>query len=130
MQRSLLEHLGWRTRPGILGRHASSVQSVHALFGYFLKDRDSPTPFPGRDELAHASTFEWGIAPPLEKVIESPDEFSLLLGLPEIFCQSVSIVEPWPDVGVNLAGETVRASKNVAYLLQQIADADSVLYPL
>jgi len=34
---------------GILGLHASSPQSVHALLGYFLRDRRSPTPFPGRD---------------------------------------------------------------------------------
>lgn len=130
MQSSLLERLGWRTKPGILGRHASSVQSVHALFGYFLKDRQSSTPFPGRDELAHASTFEWGIAPPLEKVIDSQAVLELLLGLPELFRQSVSVIEPWPNVGVNLQGETVRASKNVAYILQQVADADTILYPL
>jgi hypothetical protein len=130
MTRSLLDQLGWRTMPGILGKHPSTVQSVHALLGYFLKDRTSPTPFPGRDELAHGSTFEWGIAPPLEKVIEARRELDALLGLPEVFRQSVSIVEPWPDVGVNVQGESVRASKNVAYLLQQIADADSILYPI
>lgn len=130
LQRTLLERLGWRTSPGILGRHPSSVHSVHALFGYFLRDRTSSTPFPGRDELAHAGTFEWGIAPPLEKVVESKEELQLLLTLPELFRQSVSIVEPWPHVGINLDGETVRASKNVAYILQQIADADSILYPV
>jgi GMP synthase-like glutamine amidotransferase len=125
-----LQRLGWRTRPGILGKHASSVQSVHALLGYFLRDRTSPTPYPGRDELAHAGTFDWGLAPPLEKVIHGRVELEALLGLPEIFRQSVSVVEPWPDVGINVQGENVRASKNVAYLLQQIADADSILYPL
>jgi len=130
MTRPLLEKLEWRTRPGILGKHASTMQSVHTLIGYFLRDRTSVTPFPGRDELVHASSFEWGIAPPLEKVIESEDELGVLLGLPELFRQSVSIVEPWPDVGVNLLGENVRASKNVAYVLQQIADADSILYPI
>ncbi len=130
MSNPLLEQLGWRTSPGILGRHASSVQSIHALLGYFLNDRVSPTPFPGRDELAHGSTFEWEIGVPLEKVIKGTPELNLLLGLPEIFRQSVSVVAAWPDVGVNLQGESVRASKNVAYLLQQIADADSILYPI
>jgi hypothetical protein len=130
VNRSLLTELGWRTTPGIFGKHPSSVQSVHALLGYFLKDRASPTPFPGRDELAHGTTFDWGIAPPLEKVIEDRRTLDLLLGLPEIFRQSVSIVEPWPDVGINLQGENVRASKNVAYILQQVADADSILYPV
>lgn len=130
MSAPLINRLGWRSTPGILGKHPASVQSIHALLGYFLKDRTSPTPFPGRDELAHAGTFDWGLAPPLEKVISRSDELETLLGLPEIFRQSVSIVEPWPNVGVNMQGESVRASKNVAYLLQQIADADSILYPI
>ena len=130
MNQSALQQLGWRTSPGILSGHASTVLSVHSLFGYFLKDRTSPSPFPGRDGLAHATTFEWGIAPPLEKVIDSQHELAELLQLPEVFRQSISIVEPWPHVGVNLKDESVRASKNVAYLLQQIADADSVLFPV
>jgi len=106
------------------------VLSIHGLFGYFLSDRKSPTPFPGRDALAHAGTFEWGIAPPLEKVIGSQDELSLLLSQPELYRQAIAVLEPWPNVGINLQGETVRASKNVAYVLQQVADADSILFPL
>ena len=50
--------------------------------------------------------------------------------MPELYRQSVSIIEPWPDVGTNPRGETVRASKNIAYMLQQIADADTILYPV
>jgi len=126
----LLERLAWRTTPGILGFHPATPQSIHALLGYFLEDRDSPTPFPGRDVLVDAHAFEWGTAPPLEKVISSPAELDLLLGLPEIYRQSVSVIEPWPNVGINLQGEAVRASKNIAYILQQIADADSILYPV
>lgn len=126
----LLERLNWRTSPGILGQHHSSPQSIHALLGYYLEDRDSPTPFPGRDMLVDHRSFEWGAAPPLEKVIASRAELDLLLGLPEIYRQSVSIIEPWPNVGINLQGEAVRASKNIAYILQQIADADSILYPV
>ncbi|WP_223177959.1 hypothetical protein [Pseudohalioglobus sediminis] len=125
-----LESSGWRTRPGILGHHAASPQSIHALLGYFLKDRNSPTPFPGRDMLLDGSLFEWGVAPPLEKVIGGPGELDLLLRLPEIYRHSVSVVEPWENVGINLQGEAVRASKNIAYILQQLADADSILYPL
>ena len=37
MKNLVPEHLGWRIKPGILGQHASSPQSVHALLGYFLK---------------------------------------------------------------------------------------------
>ncbi|MEJ2089555.1 MAG: hypothetical protein P8Y69_14020 [Gammaproteobacteria bacterium] len=126
----LLQRLGWRTSPGILGKHPSSVQSSHALLGYYLRDRHSPTPFPGRDGLVNNRTFDWGIASPLEKVISGRQELDLLLQNPELFRQSVPIIEPWPSVGINQQGESVRASKNVAYILQQVADADSVLFPV
>ncbi|MEM1114661.1 MAG: hypothetical protein AAGI11_22300 [Pseudomonadota bacterium] len=127
---SLLERSGWRPTPGILGQHAASPQSIHALLGYFLNDRDSPTPFPGRDMLLDSSLFEWGVAPPLERVVTGRDELDLLLSLPEVYRHSVSVVEPWKNVGINLQGEEVRASKNTAYILQQVADADTILYPL
>jgi GMP synthase-like glutamine amidotransferase len=124
------ERLGWRTLPGLLGRHASSPQSVHALLGYFLRDRGSPTPFPGRDMLANEGFFDWGLARPLEKVIESPEHLRVLLTMPEIYRQSVAVVEPWVSVGTNSLGEPVRASKNIAYVLQQVADADTILFPV
>jgi len=125
-----LQSLAWRTSPGILGHYPATPETIHALLGYYLGDRDSPSPYPGRDRLADASLFEWGVAPPLEKVIYGPDELGLLLGLPEVYRQSVHVVEPWENVGINLQGEAVRASKNIAYILQQVADADTVLYPL
>ncbi|MEM8660002.1 MAG: hypothetical protein AAGF35_03860 [Pseudomonadota bacterium] len=125
-----LERSGWRTTPGILGHNDASPQSVHALLGYFLNDRYSPTPFPGRDMLVDSRLFEWGVAPPLERVITSRAELDLLLSLPEVYRHSVSVVEPWQNVGINLEGEEVRASKNTAYILQQVADADTILYPL
>ena len=124
----VLQQLGWRTRPGILGHHAASPQSIHALFGYFLNDRGSPSPFPGRDMLVDSSLFDWGVTPPLEKVISSSLEFDLLLTLPEVYRHSVAVIEPWKNVGINLQGEEVRASKNIAYILQQVADADTILY--
>jgi GMP synthase-like glutamine amidotransferase len=130
MKNLVPEHLGWRNKPGILGQHASSPQSVHALLGYFLKDREAPTPFPGRDRLAREGLFDWGLGPPLEKVIEGPQHLLHLLQMPELYRQSVAIIEPWPDVGTNPRGEQVRASKNIAYMLQQIADADTILYPV
>ena len=126
----LQAELSWRMRPGILGKHSSSQQSVHTLLGYFLSDRESPTPFPGRDILIDKGLFQWGIAPPLEKVITSSRELNFLMGLPEIYRNSVSVIEPWKNVGINLQGEAVRASKNIAYLLQQIADADTILFPV
>lgn len=125
-----IEEAEWRSSPGILSESPSSAQSIHALLGYFLKDRTSPTLFPGRDSIADNVGFEWGMAPPLEKVISGDAELELLFSLPELYCKSMSIVEPWEHVGVNLENEAVRASKNTAYLLQQVADADSILYPV
>ncbi|MFV8819018.1 hypothetical protein [Haliea sp. E17] len=125
-----LESLAWRTSPGILGHHPATPESIHALLGYYLNDRTSPSPYPGRDMLLDGSLFDWGVASPLEKVINGEDELELLLGLPEVYRQSVHVVEPWQNVGINLQGEAVRASKNVAYILQQVADADTILYPL
>ncbi|GHD31657.1 hypothetical protein [Parahalioglobus pacificus] len=129
-QLDTLRRLGWRTRPGILGSHAASTQSIHALLGYFLSDRESPSPFPGRDILIDNKLFEWGVAPPLEKVIRSRTELDAVMGVPEIYRHSVSVIEPWENVGINEQGEAVRASKNIAYVLQQVADADTILYPV
>jgi len=126
----LPELLGWRERPGILGQHASSPESVHALLGYFLRDRRSPTPFPGRDRLAREGLFDWGVAPPLERVIERAEQLLALMQVPDIYRHTVSIIEPWPNVGTNQRGEQVRASKNIAYVLQQVADADTILHPV
>ena len=80
--------------------------------------------------LLDGSLFNWGVAPPLEKVIRGPGELELLLTMPEVYRQGVHVVEPWENVGINLQGEGVRASKNIAYILQQVADCDTILYPL
>lgn len=130
IRRPTLESLAWRSTPGILGSHPASPESVHALLGYYLKDRTSPSPYPGRDMLLDGSLFNWGVAPPLEKVIRGPGELELLLTMPEVYRQGVHVVEPWENVGINLQGEGVRASKNIAYILQQVADCDTILYPL
>ena len=45
------------------------------------------------------------------------DHLHVLLGMPEIYRQSVAVVEPWASVGTNPRGEPVRASKNIAYIL-------------
>ena len=103
---------------------------MHALLGYFLKDRNSPTPFPGRDMLANEGLFDWGIAPPAGEGDREPGPPATCCWDAEIYRQSVAVVEPWPNVGINLRGEPVRASKNVAYILQQVADADTILYPV
>jgi GMP synthase-like glutamine amidotransferase len=63
-------------------------------------------------------------------VVESAEHLQALMQVPEIYRHSVSVIEPWPNVGINPGGEQVRASKNTAYVLQQVADADTILYPV
>ena len=48
---------------------------------------------------------------------------------PQLFRNAISIIEPWQHVGHNPLGEEVRASINVAYLVQKLADCDSILFP-
>jgi hypothetical protein len=49
---------------------------------------------------------------------------------PKLFRNAIAILEPWQHVGCNPEGEEVRASLNVAYIAQKIADCDSILFPL
>ena len=49
---------------------------------------------------------------------------------PQIYRNSIAIIEPWEHVGYNPRGEHVRASVNVAFLAQKIADCGSVLFPM
>jgi len=49
---------------------------------------------------------------------------------PVLFRNAISIIEPWQHVGHNPLGEEVRASLNVAYIAQKIADCDSILFPV
>jgi hypothetical protein len=48
---------------------------------------------------------------------------------PQIFRNAITIIEPWEHVGVNPQGEDVRASANIAYAVQRVADCDSILFP-
>ncbi|WP_017660824.1 hypothetical protein [Baaleninema simplex] len=84
--------------------------------GRFLADRASEDPLPEVELCAEDGTFEWNYAPPLEKVIRTQRELDLLLRHPELYQTALAIVEPWNHIGVNEAGETVRASKNIAFI--------------
>ncbi len=119
----------WRSQPGFIIEDAIEFESVHSLLGYFIRNRDAPNPLPEKD-LFHENEFEWGKHPPLEKVIRSEDELKELFLRPYLSRNSICIIEPWEHVGINDAGEKVRASKNVAYIMQKIANADSILFPI
>lgn len=80
--------------------------------------------------MAENPNFSWGSGNLLEKVIDSQEAFEHLMTNPQLFRNSIAIIEPWQHVGCNPLGEEVRASVNVAYLAQKIADCDSILFPM
>ncbi|MGF1538310.1 MAG: hypothetical protein ACFB4J_17750 [Elainellaceae cyanobacterium] len=120
----------WRRKSGYLSKYGSEFESIHILIGRFLADRHSPAPLNEDELLSHNPEFDWGKGAPLEKIIDSPEALDALLLNPGLFRNAIAIVEPWEHVGYNRLGEHVRASENVAYLAQCIADCDSVLFPL
>ena len=120
----------WRPRPGYLSAGGSEFEAIHILLGRFLADRHSPDPLGDRSLLSNNPNFEWGKGRPLEKVIESQEDFEILMTHPHLFRNAIAVIEPWEHVGYNPLNEHVRASINVAYLAQKIADCDSILFPL
>ncbi|MFB2838505.1 hypothetical protein ACE1CA_28785, partial [Aerosakkonemataceae cyanobacterium BLCC-F167] len=120
----------WRLTPGYLSQGCSDFESVHILLGRFLADRHSENPLQEKSLLSENGSFDWGQSQPLEKVINSQEDFEFLMKHPRLFRNAIAIVEPWDHVGYNPLGEHVRASLNVAYIAQTIADCDSILFPL
>jgi GMP synthase-like glutamine amidotransferase len=120
----------WRLTSGYLHEGFADFESVHILLGRFLADRTSENPLSEKELFALDGIFEWGHAKPLEKVINSREDFEFLLKHPNLLRKSITIIEPWEHVGVNTLGEDVRASRNVAYIAQKVADMDSVLLPV
>ncbi|NER98236.1 MAG: hypothetical protein F6J86_31155 [Symploca sp. SIO1B1] len=120
----------WRLKPGYLSKGGSEFESIHILLGRFLADRHSPNPLNEESLLDDNPEFKWGLDKPLEKVIDSEEAFAYLMTNPQLFRNTITIIEPWKHVGYNHLGEDVRASVNVAFLAQKIADCDSILLPL
>jgi len=120
----------WRPTPGYLSENGSEFEAIHILLGRFLADRQSPDPLGDPTLLGHNASFRWGEGEPLEKVIDSAEAFDSLMLNPQLYRNSIAIIEPWEHVGHNPLGEEVRASVNVAYLAQKIADCSSILYPV
>ncbi|MDZ8241018.1 MAG: hypothetical protein RMZ69_28310 [Nostoc sp. ChiQUE01a] len=120
----------WRLTPGFLHPGYTDFESAHILLGRFLADRTSVDPLSEKELFAPDGIFEWGHGKPLEKVINSREDFEFLLLYPNLLRKSIIIIEPWEHVGINTLGEEVRASKNVAYIAQKVADMDSILFPV
>ena len=120
----------WRSQPGYLAEGGSDFESVHILLGRFLGDRHSSDPLPDKTLQIENANFKWGQGKPLEKIINSEAELDFLMRHPRLFRNAIAIIEPWHHVGHNPQGEEVRASLNIAYLAQKIADCDSIVFPM
>ncbi len=120
----------WRTTPGYICAGDVHFESAHILLGDFLRDHTSASPLPEKDLFGPAGDFAWGRNPMLEKIIRSPSDLDVLTAHPALLRHSLAIIEPWEHVGENNLKEPVRASKNIAYIAQKIADADALLFPI
>ena len=129
---SMKKAVAWRDHSGFYRPGKSSFKSIQTLFSEFLRDRHSPSllqEYYKQDEV-YAIDFNWGDSVPLERVISSTSDLTNLINNPFSFNQSICILEPSEHVGHNTIGEPVRASINVAWLVQNIADCDSIVFPL
>ena len=117
----------WRDKTGYL-LEGSNIETASVLLGRFLADRGETARIPDRD-LFTDGNFEWGV-PPLEKVVLTSSDLDQLASRPQLYGNSICIVEPWDNVGFHPTGVPVRASKNIAYIAQKIADCGSILFPV
>eukprot|EP00127_Corallochytrium_limacisporum_P006186 Clim_evm3s221 gene=Clim_evmTU3s221 len=131
----------WRRCPGYYNVNAAhDTGSILILLKVFLNDQTGKSPFGQEydkfynrnpDERQHTYKYDWGKCIPLEKVIMDRLAMLSFLQQPRLVRSSFYVIEPWPHVGVNPATQQpVRASKNVAYILQKVCDADTVLIPI
>jgi hypothetical protein len=123
-------HASWKRQLGYASEYGSDFQAVHILLGRFLADRTSPNPLPETELFTADGVFEWGAAPPLEKILRSPDDLHFLMRHPELYRNCLTIIEPWSHVGFNMLGEEVRASRNLAYVAQRVANCGAILLPV
>ena len=122
----------WRDSSGFYRSGKSSLKSIQTLFSEFLRDRHSPSLLQEYYKNFEVNVIDanWGDSVPLERVISSTSDLTNLINNPFSFNQSICILEPSEHVGHNTIGEPVRASINVAWLVQNIADCDSIVFPL
>ena len=129
---SMKEMLPWRQTPGYYRAGESTLKSIQSLFSEFLRDRHSPSSLEKyyfKDDEKPID-YDWGESQPLELVINNEEDLDRLMKSPFLYRQSICIVEPADHVGFNTIKEPVRASTNIAWLAQRIADCDSIVFPL
>jgi hypothetical protein len=126
MNKSKISQADWRMSHDSY----STFESAHILLGYFLADRTSKNPINNRHLFPQDEIVEWEYTHPLEKVINSRNDLDFLITHPNFLRNSITIIEPWDHVGFNHLGESVRASKNIAYIAQKAAGINSILLPV
>ena len=121
-----------RHKTGFFRPGSSNFASIQTLLGDFINDRTSPSLLEKfhKNKSKKLSQTSWNNGEPFERIIQNNNDLREILSSPEIYKNSVCIIEPADHVGKNLIGENVRASSNIASLCQYIADCDSILIPL
>ena len=118
--------------PGFFRPGLSNYSTIQTLLGDFINDRTSDSLLKDLHEdkidIFSNSIFkeDWNY----KKIITKNDHLIDVINNPTSYKNSVCIVEPAAHVGINPLGESVRASNNISFLTQYIADCDSILIPL
>tara|TARA_X000000368_G_C23030476_1_gene712298 strand:+ start:266 stop:1672 length:1407 start_codon:yes stop_codon:yes gene_type:complete len=129
---NIKKYLNFQGMSGFFRPGKSNRTSIEFLLADFINDRDSKSllePFYEK-KLDLLANCQWGEEGPLEKVVRSNNDLKEILKNPKIYKNSICIIEPAKHVGTNPKGNEVKASINIAYLSQYIADCDSILIPL
>ena len=87
-----------------------------------MADRTSENPINDGHPFPLDGILEWEHTYPLAKVINSGKDLDFLLAHPDLLRNSITIIEPWDHVAFNHLGESVKASKKIAYIAQNIGN--------
>ena len=109
-----------RHKTGFFRPGSSNFASIQTLLGDFINDRTSPSLLEmfHKNKSKKLSQTSLNNEEPFERIIQNNNDLREILSSPEIYKNSVCIIEPADHVGKNLIGENVRASSNIASLCQ------------
>ena len=122
----------FNSKPGFFRPGLSNYSTIQTLLGDFINDRTSDSLIKDLHEnkieqFSNSILKEDGN---YKKIITKNDHLIEVINNPTLYKNSICILEPADHVGTNLLGEDVRASNNISFLTQYIADCDSILIPL
>ena len=87
-----------------------------------MADRTSENSINDGHPLPLDGILKWEHTYPLEKNINSGKDLDFLLAHPDLLRNSITIIEPWDHLDFNHLGESVKASKKIAYIAQNIGN--------